>query len=312
MTATPAGQARRREAVEADQHRALHQRLGALTGNQAMQQVKAGLKAIYLSGWQVAGDANSNGEMYPDQSLYAVDSVPKVVRRINNTFKRADEIQWSEGKNDVDFFAPHRGRCRSRLRRRAERLRTDEGHDRSRRRRRALRRPAGQVKKCGHMGGKVLVPTREAVSQAGRRPPGGRRDGRAHRHGRAPTPKPPTSSPATSTTTTSPSAPASAPSKASTAPTKQRPRAGDQPRPGLRAVRRPGLVRDRQARPGLRQGFRRRHPRQVPGKLLAYNCSPSRSTGRRTSTTPPSPSSSASWARWATSSSSSRWPASTA
>src|ERR1700747_3109218 len=72
--------------------------LGAMTGNQAMQQVKAGLKAIYLSGWQVAGDANSNGEMYPDQSLYAVDSVPKVVKKINATFARADEIQWSEGK----------------------------------------------------------------------------------------------------------------------------------------------------------------------------------------------------------------------
>src|SRR6202007_1799291 len=80
--------------------------LGALTGNQAMQQVKAGLKAIYLSGWQVAGDANSNGEMYPDQSLYSVDSVPKVVKKINATFKRADEIQWSEAKNDIDFFAP--------------------------------------------------------------------------------------------------------------------------------------------------------------------------------------------------------------
>lgn len=80
--------------------------LGALTGNQAMQQVKAGLKAIYLSGWQVAGDANSNGEMYPDQSLYSVDSVPKVVKKINATFKRADEIQWSEGKDDIDFFAP--------------------------------------------------------------------------------------------------------------------------------------------------------------------------------------------------------------
>ena len=80
--------------------------LGALTGNQAMQQVKAGLKAIYLSGWQVAGDANSNGEMYPDQSLYSVDSVPKVVKKINATFKRADEIQWSEGKSDIDYFAP--------------------------------------------------------------------------------------------------------------------------------------------------------------------------------------------------------------
>ena len=80
--------------------------LGALTGNQAMQQVKAGLKAIYLSGWQVAGDANLAGEMYPDQSLYPANSVPMVVRRINNTFQRADQIQWSEGKGDTDFFAP--------------------------------------------------------------------------------------------------------------------------------------------------------------------------------------------------------------
>ena len=80
--------------------------LGALTGNQAMQQVKAGLKAIYLSGWQVAGDANLAGEMYPDQSLYPANSVPMVVKRINNTFQRADQIQWSEGKNDIDFFAP--------------------------------------------------------------------------------------------------------------------------------------------------------------------------------------------------------------
>ena len=80
--------------------------LGALTGNQAMQQVKAGLKAIYLSGWQVAGDANLAGEMYPDQSLYPANSVPTVVRRINNTFQRADQIQWSEGKDDIDYFAP--------------------------------------------------------------------------------------------------------------------------------------------------------------------------------------------------------------
>ena len=80
--------------------------LGALTGNQALQQVKAGLKSIYLSGWQVAGDANSAGEMYPDQSLYPVNSVPQVVKRINNTFQRADQIQWSEGKNDIDYFAP--------------------------------------------------------------------------------------------------------------------------------------------------------------------------------------------------------------
>src|SRR5690625_4103289 len=85
--------------------------LGALTGNQAMQQVKAGLKAIYLSGWQVAGDANIAGEMYPDQSLYPINSVPKVAERINNALRRCDQIQWSEGVN------PEIGRasCRERV-----------------------------------------------------------------------------------------------------------------------------------------------------------------------------------------------------
>ena len=78
--------------------------LGALTGNQAVQQVKAGLKAIYLSGWQVAGDANSGGEMYPDQSLYHVDSVPKVVRAINNALRRCDQIATSEGGKDGTWW----------------------------------------------------------------------------------------------------------------------------------------------------------------------------------------------------------------
>src|SRR4029077_5867621 len=77
-----------------------------MTGNQAMQQVKAGLKAIYLSGWQVAADANIAGEMYPDQSLYPVNSVPAVVKKINNTFIRADQIQHMEGTGEMDFFAP--------------------------------------------------------------------------------------------------------------------------------------------------------------------------------------------------------------
>jgi len=85
--------------------------LGALTGGQAMQQVKAGIEAIYLSGWQVAADANSSETMYPDQSLYAYDSVPTVVRRINNNFKRADEIQWAKDinpgdKDHIDYFVP--------------------------------------------------------------------------------------------------------------------------------------------------------------------------------------------------------------
>jgi isocitrate lyase len=139
--------------------------LGALTGNQAMQQVKAGLKAIYLSGWQVAGDANSNGEMYPDQSLYAVDSVPKVVKRINATFQRADQIQWSEGKNDMDFFAPIVADAEAGfggVLNAFELMKSmiDAGaagvH---------FEDQLASVKKCGHMGGKVLVPTREAVAK---------------------------------------------------------------------------------------------------------------------------------------------------
>ncbi|PPE66065.1 isocitrate lyase [Caldimonas caldifontis] len=139
--------------------------LGALTGNQAMQQVKAGLKAIYLSGWQVAGDANLAGEMYPDQSLYPANSVPAVVRRINNTFQRADQIQWSEGKDDIDFFAPIVADAeagfggvlnafelmKSMIEAGAAGVHFED--------------QLASVKKCGHMGGKVLVPTREAVAK---------------------------------------------------------------------------------------------------------------------------------------------------
>ncbi|MEE8615747.1 MAG: isocitrate lyase, partial [Roseateles sp.] len=139
--------------------------LGALTGNQAMQQVKAGLKAIYLSGWQVAGDANSNGEMYPDQSLYSVDSVPKVVKKINATFKRADEIQWSEGKDDIDFFAPIVADAEAgfggvlnafELMKAMIEAGASGVH---------FEDQLASAKKCGHMGGKVLVPTREAVAK---------------------------------------------------------------------------------------------------------------------------------------------------
>ena len=80
--------------------------LGALTGNQAIQEVQAGLKAIYCSGWQVAGDGNSAGEMYPDQSLYPVDSVPKMVERINNAFIRTDQIHALNGDDSIDWFPP--------------------------------------------------------------------------------------------------------------------------------------------------------------------------------------------------------------
>ena len=144
--------------------------LGALTGNQAMQQVKAGLKAIYLSGWQVAGDANGAGEMYPDQSLYPVNSVPQVVRRINNTLTRADQIQWSEGKNPgdegyIDYFAPIVADAEAGfggVLNAFELMKSmiDAGaagvH---------FEDQLAAVKKCGHMGGKVLVPSREAVAK---------------------------------------------------------------------------------------------------------------------------------------------------
>ena len=144
--------------------------LGALTGGQAMQQVKAGIKAIYLSGWQVAADANSGMEMYPDQSLYPVDSVPKVVERINNTFKRADEIQWSKGMNPgdagyIDYFAPIVADAeagfggvlngfelmKSMIHAGAAGVHFED--------------QLASVKKCGHMGGKVLVPTQEAIQK---------------------------------------------------------------------------------------------------------------------------------------------------
>src|SRR6476469_922573 len=139
--------------------------LGALTGNQALQQVKAGLKAIYLSGWQVAGDANIAGQMYPDQSLYPANSVPGVVKRINNTFTRVDQIQWSEGKDEIDFFAPIVADAEAGfggVLNAFELMKSmiDAGaagvH---------FEDQLASVKKCGHMGGKVLVPTREAVEK---------------------------------------------------------------------------------------------------------------------------------------------------
>ncbi len=107
---------------------------GAITAGQAMQQAKAGLEAVYLSGWQVAADGNTSETMYPDQSLYAYDSVPTMVRRINNTFKRADEIQWGRGVNPgdegfVDYFLPIVADAEAGFGGRVERFRADEEHD---------------------------------------------------------------------------------------------------------------------------------------------------------------------------------------
>lgn len=139
--------------------------LGALTGNQAMQQVKAGLKAIYLSGWQVAGDANLAGEMYPDQSLYPANSVPQVVKRINNTFQRADQIQWSEGKGDIDFFAPIVADAEAGFGGVLNAFELMKAMIEAGAAGVHFEDQLASVKKCGHMGGKVLVPTREAVAK---------------------------------------------------------------------------------------------------------------------------------------------------
>jgi isocitrate lyase len=139
--------------------------LGALTGNQAMQQVKAGVPAIYLSGWQVAADANDSNAMYPDQSLYAVTSVPTVVKRINNALQRADQLHHAEGENPVDWFAPivadaeagfggvlnAHELMRAMIEAGAAGVHFED--------------QLASVKKCGQMGGKVLVPTQEAVQK---------------------------------------------------------------------------------------------------------------------------------------------------
>ncbi|WP_038902206.1 isocitrate lyase [Dickeya dadantii] len=144
--------------------------LGALTGGQALQQAKAGLEAVYLSGWQVAADANLAASMYPDQSLYPSNSVPEVVQRINNTFRRADQIQWANGigQDDpryTDYFLPIVADAEagfggvlnafelmnSMIEAGAAAVHFED--------------QLASVKKCGHMGGKVLVPTQEAVQK---------------------------------------------------------------------------------------------------------------------------------------------------
>ncbi|HAZ61524.1 MAG TPA: isocitrate lyase [Gammaproteobacteria bacterium] len=144
--------------------------LGALTGGQAMQQVKAGIKAIYLSGWQVAADNNSYMTMYPDQSLYPVNSVPAVVERINNSFKRADEIQCARGigpgdQGYVDYFAPIVADAEAGFGGVLNAFELMKAMIRAGAAGVHFEDQLASVKKCGHMGGKVLVPTQEAVQK---------------------------------------------------------------------------------------------------------------------------------------------------
>ncbi|PPU23706.1 isocitrate lyase [Xanthomonas arboricola] len=139
--------------------------LGALTGNQAMQQVKAGLKAIYLSGWQVAADANLAGQMYPDQSLYPADSVPAVVKRINNTLLRADQLHHAEGNDDIDFLQPIVADAEAGFGGVLNAFELMKAMIEAGAAGVHFEDQLASVKKCGHMGGKVLVPTREAIEK---------------------------------------------------------------------------------------------------------------------------------------------------
>ena len=139
--------------------------LGALTGNQAIQEVQAGLRAIYCSGWQVAGDNNTAGEVYPDQSLYPVNSVPELVRRINNALLRTDQIHWLNGDTSIDWLAPIVADAeagfggnlnayelmKSMIAAGASGVHFED--------------QLSSAKKCGHLGGKVLVPTQEAINK---------------------------------------------------------------------------------------------------------------------------------------------------
>jgi isocitrate lyase len=138
--------------------------LGALTGNQAVQQVKAGLKAIYLSGWQVAADANVAGQMYPDQSLYPANSVPAVVKRVNQALQRADQIHFAEGKNDIDWFVPIVADAEAGFGGPLNVFELTKAMIEAGAAGIHLEDQLASEKKCGHMGGKVLVPTRAAIS----------------------------------------------------------------------------------------------------------------------------------------------------
>ena len=139
--------------------------LGALTGNQAVEEVQAGLKAIYCSGWQVAGDGNSSGDMYPDQSLYAVDSVPKMVERINNALLRTDQIHHMDGDTKIDWLAPIIADAEAGFGGNLNAFELMKAMIRAGAAGVHFEDQLSSAKKCGHMGGKVLVPTQDAINK---------------------------------------------------------------------------------------------------------------------------------------------------
>ena len=249
--------------------------LGALTGGQAVQMVKAGLQAIYLSGWQVAADANLAGATYPDQSLYPANSVPQVVRRLNNALLRADQIDWSEGSNGTDWLAPIVADAEAGFGGALNAYELMRGMIEAGAAGVHFEDQLAAEKKCGHLGGKVLVPTSQfirtltAARLAADVLDVPTRARRAHRRAQRDA-----AHVATSTRATQRSSPASARARASTtSPTGSRRRS---PRSLAYApyadvlwfeTSTPDLGEARE----FAQAIHERHPR----KLLAYNCSPS-------------------------------------
>ena len=247
-----------------------------VTGDQAVQMVKAGLQAIYLCGWQVAADANLAGQMYPDQSLYPANSVPTLVRGINNALLRADQIEHAEGKRRHRLARADRRRCRGGLRRAAQRLRADEVDDRGRRRGRALRgsaRVREEVRPHGRQGARPDA----ASSSARSSPRGSRPTSSTCRRCSSPAP---TRYARRCSRATSIRADRAVPDRRADArgffSRARRDRGGDRAR---RSPTRPtptcSGARPRRRTSTRRRAFAEAIHEQFPGKLLAYNCSPS-------------------------------------
>ena len=279
--------------------------LGAVTGNQAMQMVRAGLESIYLSGWQVAADNNKAGSMYPDQSLYPSDSGPELVRRINNTLRRADQIQTLDGDGGIDWLVPIVADAEAGFGGVLNAFEVTPGVHRSRRRRHPYRRPARLREEMRPHGGESPDPHPAAYPQPARGPPRGRRHGGAHDHPRA-------------HRCGKRQADHQRHRRAGPRVPHRRAHAGGllsaqgghelralrRPRPGLCGIRRPHLDGDVDARSGTGAALRRRHPRRVSGQDALLQLFALPSTGRPISTSRPWSASSASWRRWATATSS--------
>jgi isocitrate lyase len=252
--------------------------LGCVTGNQAIQAVQSGLKAIYCSGWQVAGDGNSAGEMYPDQSLYPVDSVPKMIERINNALLRTDQIHALDDDAGIDWLAPIIADAEAGFGGNLNAFELTKAMIRAGAAGVHFEDQLSSAKKCGHMGGKVLVPTDEAINKLVAARLAADVSGvptlrdRPHRCGSGES-----SDLRSRSRATSRSHGQAQPRRVF--PREERHRPGDRPGPSYAPYA--DLIWCETAKPDMeKRAARARHPRKIPRQTTAYNCSPS-STGRR-------------------------------